>query len=249
MSRMMGNSLRALALTAAVFAAPEAAHAETVPTQGEVDQTLHEDYNRLSSSALKFAEEHPFGPNHVGKVAVRTGAVQFSPGHTGVDTEIQIDAFDKRRRTLNEYLINVYTPDTQTGSSTTMPYSQLQITLHRARLTRRARVPRTPAGFSKAINKAAAAEKPTLTGVNFGLGVQPDGSWNIRTARTPNTTGSLSFVTAPSPQADVPETSATQNFDTVQAIAAQAARVLDAAEHYRALPQGTPNDLQAAGPR
>jgi hypothetical protein len=162
-----------LAATAAV-AAPAAAKAETAPSQSKVDAVLTKDYFDLAYPTNKKFGSTPISQKQIGNKAVTISPVNFDlNGQTesGADVEIQIDAFNKKTKTLQEAVIDVYTP--QDMAAIPQPNSLFQIALYRVRYSR-AHAPTTPAGYSRVIDNTAT--RPTSTQYDFNLGMQENGS-------------------------------------------------------------------------
>lgn len=244
MGRMIGNTILGAA-AAAAFVVPTPASAETTPTLATVKNTLQNDYNYLAQSAENYGTKHAVPQNHIGTVAMKESTVIFNDGSTGTAKEIQVDVYNKRLRILQEYVVDVYTPSAQASSFTTsMPNSLFQISLYQGK-NDRAQAPKTPAGFSRAINWAAT--RLDSNGYNFSLRAQQDGSWEETVSHTPNT-GSEVFTTEPISPLNPADTSAASNFSHVKQLTAQAKHLLFAAEHQRPLPKGAPADLRPTHP-
>jgi hypothetical protein len=233
--------VRIAAITGAIAGgAPVVAYGETTPTDAEVSQALQHDFNQLAGSAERIGRKHAVSPTAIGTVALTRSRVDFGEGTKGTYTKVQLDAYDSRTRTLAESVIDISTPNNQKGSNTTEPNSLFQISLYEGK-NNRASAPRTPAGFNAAI-KRTASYRSDLGNYSFNLGVIPqDDSWQL-TASYGDKPNAEVFSTTKTGPLSYPSTSATQNFDAVRYLIAQAGGVLKAAEQHRVLPKGTPAD-------
>jgi hypothetical protein len=245
MSRMLGNTVRVLAVTGALAAtAPGASNAETPPSLPQVDQTLANDYFNLAYPTNKNLGKKPISENHVGNLAVRLNSINFDlngSSESGADVEIQVDAFDKQTHTIQESVINIFAP--RNLAAVAQPNSLFQIVLYRAKYNR-ALAPKTPAGYNAVINSTA--NKSSSSQYDFNLGMDETGSWHVMAYHSQDGSRNESFTSN-----ETADTTATisQNFDAAKALVAQGGRVLKEIEKGDVLSQDQPTDLLPRQPR
>lgn len=224
-----------VAATAALFAAGCGSQSQVSSGLAGTPKTVKAQWNSLTASTESLIARRKAGAD-VGSVAVTNNRTIFPGDQEDNSSEVQSDAYDASSHTLEEYVIDIYTPEGKQAVTNKglAPNTIFQIDLYRS--TSVGAPPTNPNAFDNAL-----LDSPENgTGYNFSIDATSSGYLEVITSYDKGS--GLLYSTDPKAS---PQQSLSNNTAFVGKLLEEADRVEYAAVHQLPLPAGQPPIFQA----